>query len=87
MDTPPTPEDRWGDTDAQPAWPEETVVWWIIGFVAVCAAISIVISRRGSTGASRADDLKSSYRPGATPYDGSSGTGGYGSGDAGGGGP
>jgi hypothetical protein len=39
-------------------------MWWIIGFVAVCAAISIVISRRGSTGASRADDLPSTHQPG-----------------------
>ena len=42
-------------------------MWWIIGFVAVCTAIAVVIQRRGSTGASRADDLPSNYQPGAQP--------------------
>jgi len=86
MDTMPAPEDRGGDADAESAGPEEAVMWWIIGFVALCAAISIAISRRGSTGASRADDLPSNHQPGAQP-DGYMGTGGYGSGDAGGLGP
>ena len=38
-------------------------MWWIVGFVALCTAIAVVISRRGSTGASRADDLPSSHQP------------------------
>ena len=55
-------------------------MWWIIGFVAVCAAISIVISRRGSTGASRADDLPSTHQPGTgqAGYIGGGGADGFG---------
>jgi hypothetical protein len=85
MDTAPPREDRGVDAGAQPAWPEEAVMWWIIGFVAVCTIISVVISRRGSTGASRADDLPSSHQPGMG-HGPVSGTGGYGGGGDGGGG-
>ena len=36
---------------------------YIIGFVVVVAIITVIINRRVSTGASRADDLASAYRP------------------------
>ena len=42
----------------------ETSVWtYIIGFAVLVAIIAVIINRRGSTGASRADDLTSTYRP------------------------
>ena len=37
----------------------EVVMWWILGFLAAMVLIAVVINRRGSTGASRADDLPS----------------------------
>ena len=36
---------------------------FIIGFVVLVAIIAVTVNRRGSTGASRADDLASTYRP------------------------
>jgi hypothetical protein len=35
---------------------------YIIGFIVIVGVIVVVMNRRGSTGASRADDLPSSYR-------------------------
>lgn len=62
-------------------------MWWlIIGWVLAIAAISIVVSRRGSTGASRADDLPSTYRHGAQRGGMASGGGYMGDGGDGGGG-
>jgi hypothetical protein len=62
-------------------------MWWIISFVALCTVISVVIARRGSTGASRADDLPSNHQPG-TGHGGyvGGGAGGFGGGADGGGG-
>lgn len=34
---------------------------WIIGFVVIVGVIVFVMNRRGSTGASKADDLPSRY--------------------------
>jgi hypothetical protein len=34
---------------------------WIIGFVVIVGIIVVVMNRRGSTGASKADDLPSRY--------------------------
>ncbi len=34
---------------------------WIIGFVVIVGIIAFVLNRRGSTGASKADDLASRY--------------------------
>ena len=34
---------------------------YIIGFIVIVGLIVVVMNRRGSTGASRADDLPSSY--------------------------
>ena len=34
-------------------------MWWIIGFIVIVGVIVVVMNRRGSTGASRADDLPS----------------------------
>ena len=48
---------------------------WIIGFVVIVGVIVVVMNRRGSTGASRADDLPSSYTA-----DGQKHTGGFGGG-------
>ena len=45
----------------------------IIGFVVIVGVIVVVMNRRGSTGASRADDLPSSYTA-----DGQKHTGGFG---------
>ncbi|HYN67974.1 MAG TPA: hypothetical protein VES93_13875 [Ornithinibacter sp.] len=56
---------------------------WIIGFVVIVGIIVVVTSRRGSTGASRADDLPSPYRHGAGGGGGHVGGGGDG-GDGGG---
>jgi hypothetical protein len=53
--------------------------WWILGFLAVFALIAVIVDRRGSTGASRADDLPSG-RDRHTPDSG------YGGGGPGGGG-
>lgn len=39
---------------------------WIIGVVLVLAVIVMVMNRRGSTGASRADDLPSNRAPGGS---------------------
>ena len=59
-------------------------MWFIIGFIVIVGMIVVVMNRRGSTGASRADDLPS------TPADRTPAAGGYigggGGGDAGGGG-
>jgi hypothetical protein len=58
-------------------------MWMIIGFIVIVGIIVVVVNRRGSTGASRADDLPSTGR-------GDASGGGYinpgGGGDAGGGG-
>jgi hypothetical protein len=58
-------------------------MWMIIGFIVIVGSIVVVVNRRGSTGASRADDLPSTGRMDKTG-------GGYinpgGGGDAGGGG-
>lgn len=53
--------------------------WWFVGIVMFIVVTVVVINRRGSTGASRADDRSSGYTP-----DGTKGTG-YVSGDGGGG--
>ena len=62
-------------------------IWlWIIGIAAVLIVVTMAIDRRrGSTGGSRADDLRGS--PGKPPdnYSGNVGGGGFG-GDGGGGG-
>jgi hypothetical protein len=55
-----------------------TAMWpWIIGVVLLLAVTVVVMNRRGSTGASKADDLPPSHGP-----DGSKGTE-YGSGGGG----
>jgi hypothetical protein len=60
---------------------EGGVMWpYIIGFIVIVGAIVMVTNRRGSTGASRADDLPSTYRPDR------GGGGGFGGGGGGGGG-
>jgi hypothetical protein len=63
---------------------------YIIGFVVIVCIIVVVMNRRGSTGASRADDLPSSYTAEGQKHTGGFGGGGvgggYGGGDAGGGG-
>jgi hypothetical protein len=51
---------------------------YIIGFIVIVGIIVVVMNRRGSTGASRADDRSVDYRA-----DGTQGTG-YVSGDGGG---
>ena len=38
-------------------------MWVIIGFIVIVGVIVVVMNRRGSTGASRADDLPSSRAP------------------------
>jgi hypothetical protein len=53
--------------------------WWILGFLAVFALIAVIVNRRGSTGASRADDLP----PGRDPRTPDSGYGGPGTGGGG----
>ena len=62
-------------------------MWWLVlGLVAAMVLIAVVINRRGSTGASRADDLPSG-RDGRAPDPGFGSVGGIGGGgDAGGGG-
>ncbi len=61
---------------------------YIIGFIVIVGIIAVVINRRGSTGASRADDLPSSYTAEHQKHtgglSGSAGPGGFG-GDGGGG--
>lgn len=77
--------DRGSNADPQSAGPKEAVMWWlIIGVVALCTAISVVISRRGSTGASRADDLPSPYRSGSDHGSAMGGIGGFDGGIGGG---
>ena len=56
---------------------------YIIGFIVIVGVIVVVTNRRGSTGASRADDLPSTHRPN-TSGGGGFGGGGYGGGDGGG---
>ena len=46
---------------------------WIIGFIVIVGVIVVVMNRRGSTGASRADDLPSS-EPGRTTPAGATST-------------
>jgi hypothetical protein len=58
--------------------------WWILGFLAVIVLIAVVIDRRGSTGASRAED-RASGRDSHTP-DSGYGAGGFGGGGGDGGG-
>lgn len=53
---------------------------YIIGFIVIVGIMVVVMNRRGSTGASRADDRSADHKP-----DGTQGTG-YVSGDGGGGG-
>jgi hypothetical protein len=36
--------------------------WWILAFLAAFAVIAVIINRRGSTGASRGDDLGGTRR-------------------------
>ena len=58
-------------------------MWWIISFVALVILISVVINRRGSTGASRADDRPGSdaaQRPDTFYYGPSGGADGGGAG-------
>ena len=43
---------------------------YIIGFVVIVGAIVVVMNRRGSIGASRADDLPSNYQRDMTNGDG-----------------
>lgn len=58
---------------------------WIIGFVVIVGVIVVVTNRRGSTGASRADDLPSPYGRDAGRGGGYIGGGGGGDGGDGGG--
>ena len=61
-------------------------MWWILAFLAAIVLMAVVINRRGSTGASRNDDLPSG-RDGHTPDPGYGSVGGIGGGgDPGGGG-
>ena len=62
-------------------------MWWLIlGLIGVCAVLVVVLSRRGSTGASRADDLPSGRdRQTPDPGIGHPGFGGGGFGGDGGG--
>ena len=56
---------------------------YIVGFIVIVGIIVVVMNRRGSTGASRSDDLSSSYT--AEQYKHTGGfSGGGGPGDAGG---
>jgi hypothetical protein len=43
---------------------------WIIGFVVIVGIIVFVLNRRGSTGASKADDLPSRYSADGQKHDG-----------------
>ena len=52
---------------------------WVIGFVVIVGVIVVVMNRRGSTGASKNDDLPSRYTA-----DGQKHTGGFGGGGTGG---
>ena len=56
---------------------------FIIGFIVIVGIIVVVTNRRGSTGASRADDLPSRYT--ADEYKHTGGLGGGGGVDGGGG--
>ena len=60
-------------------------MWFIIGFVVLVGIIVVVVNRRGSTGASRADDLPSSHQRDSYKNDGYIGGGGGGGVDGGGG--
>ena len=56
-------------------------MWFIIGFIVIVGVIVVVMNRRGSTGASQADDLPSSQRPdrigGGYGGEGGGGAGGF----------
>ena len=58
---------------------------FIIGFVVIVGIIVVVMNRRGSTGASRADDMPSRYTADEQKHTGGYGGGGFG-GDGGAGG-
>jgi hypothetical protein len=58
---------------------------FIIGFIVIVGIIVVVMNRRGSTGASRADDMPSRYTAEGQKHTGGFGGGGFG-GDGGAGG-
>ena len=58
---------------------------WIIGFVVIVGIIVIVVNRRGSTGASKGDDLSSRYSAEGQKHDGGFQSGGTGHTSGGGG--